>query len=120
MSDKLLFILTNADPSDAAVLNAVFAQAAVAAAMEYDVEMVLTGRSGALAQRAFANEVSVGKGRSAYDLLRDAAEAGVKFKICTQTQERLTGEMIPEIAEVVGGAYIISEAMDDDTVTFTY
>ncbi len=27
---------------------------------------------------------------------------------------------IPEIEETVGGAYIISQAMDDDTVTFTY
>jgi hypothetical protein len=29
-------------------------------------------------------------------------------------------ELIPEVEETVGGAYLISEAMDADTVTLTY
>ena len=52
--------------------------------------------------------------------MRDAAEAGAKFKICTSNLELWGDDMIPEISETVGAAYIISEAMDDGTVTFTY
>ncbi|MBD3610598.1 MAG: peroxiredoxin, partial [Gammaproteobacteria bacterium] len=29
-------------------------------------------------------------------------------------------DLLDDISETVGGAYIISEAMDDNTVTFTY
>jgi predicted peroxiredoxin len=45
---------------------------------------------------------------------------GVKFKVCTPALELLDGDLIPEISETIGGAYVISEAMDDNTVTFTY
>ena len=44
----------------------------------------------------------------------------MKFKVCTPTLELWGRDLIPEIEETVGGAYIISQAMDDDTVTFTY
>ena len=44
----------------------------------------------------------------------------MRFKICTSARESADAAMIAEIAEIVGGAYIISEAMDDATVTFTY
>ena len=36
------------------------------------------------------------------------------------TLELWGDDLIPEVSETVGAAYIISEAMDDDTVTFTY
>lgn len=121
MADKLLMILANTDPACAVTLNAVFAQATVAAAMEYEVEIVLTGRTGRLASPGYAETVAIDpQGRSARELIRDAHEAGVIFKICTSARETADAAMIPEIAEIVGGAYIISEAMDDDTVTFTY
>ena len=50
----------------------------------------------------------------------EAHEAGVRLKVCTPTLELWGEEIIPEIEETVGGAYLISEAMDDRTVTFTY
>ncbi|HNF64638.1 DsrE family protein [Plasticicumulans sp.] len=121
MADKLLMILANTDPGSAVALHAVFAQATVAAAMEYDVEIVLTGRTGRLATPGYAETVALAeRGRTALDLIREAHEAGVRFKICTSARESADAAMIAEIAEIVGGAYIISEAMDDATVTFTY
>ncbi|UCE90676.1 MAG: peroxiredoxin, partial [Pseudomonadota bacterium] len=36
------------------------------------------------------------------------------------TLELWGDDLIPEIAETVGAAYVISQAMDGDTVTFTY
>lgn len=122
MADKLLIVMVNTDPENPSELGAPFAQATVAAAMEYDVEIVLSGRAGELAKKGVAEKIFVQQGneKSVYDFIRDAAEAGVKFKVCTPTLEIWGDDLIPEIDETVGGAYIISEAMDDDTVTFTY
>jgi len=122
MADKLLIVMVNTDPSDPTELGAPFFQAAVAAAMEYEVEVILTGRSGELAKRGVAEKLHVQEGspKSVYDFMKDAHEAGVKFKVCTPTLELWGQDLIPEIEETVGGAYVISEAMDDDVVTFTY
>jgi len=122
MADKLLIVMVNTDPSNGSELGAPFFQATVAAAMEYDVEVVLTGRSGELAKKGVAENLFVQEGspKSVYDFIKDAHEAGVKFKVCTPTLELWGDDLIPEIEETVGGAYVISEAMDDDTVTFTY
>ena len=106
MADKLMIVMVNTDPTDPAELGAPFFQATVAAAMEYDVEVVLTGRAGELAVKGGAEKLHV--------------KEGVKFKVCTPTLELWGEDLIPEIEETVGGAYVIAQAMDDDVVTFTY
>lgn len=122
MADKLLIIMVNTDPNNGAELGAPFFQATVAAAMEYDVEVILTGRSGELAVRGVAEKLLVkpDSKQTVYDYIREAYEAGVKFKVCTPTLELWGDDLIPEVTETIGGAYVISEAMDDNTVTFTY
>jgi len=122
MANKLLIIMVNTDPSNPSELGAPFFQATVAAAMEYDTEVIMTGRAGELAVKGVAEKILLQKGspKTVYDVIKDAHEAGVRFKVCTATMENWGDDLIPEIAEVVGGAYMISEAMDDDTVTFTY
>jgi len=122
MADKLLIILMNTDPANPSELGVPFLQATVAAAMQYDVEILFTGRAGELARPGVAEGLRFREGTSTtvMDLIRDAAEAGVKLKICTSNLELWGDELIPEIVETVGAAYVISEAMDDETVTFTY
>lgn len=122
MPSKLMIVMVNTDPRNAAELGAPFFQASVAAAMEYDVEVVLTGRAGELAVKGVAEKLHVKEGspKSVYDFMKDAHEAGVKFKVCTPTLDLWGEDLIPEIEETVGGAYVISQAMDDDVVTFTY
>jgi uncharacterized protein len=122
MADKLMIVMVNTDPRDPAELGAPFFQATVAAAMEYEVEVVLTGRAGELAVKGVAEKLHVKEGspKSVYDFMKDAHEAGVKFKVCTPTLELWGEDLIPEIEETVGGAYVIAKAMDDDVVTFTY
>ena len=46
---KLLVVMVNTDPSDPAEVGPPLFQATVAAAMDYDVEVVLTGKAGELA-----------------------------------------------------------------------
>lgn len=122
MPDKLMIVMVNTDPSNGSELGAPFFQATVAAAMEYDVEVILTARAGELAKRGVAENLYVKEGsqKSVYDFIKDAAEAGVKFKVCTPTLELWGEDMIPEIEETVGGAYVIQQAMDEDVVTLTY
>ncbi|MDH5216947.1 MAG: DsrE/DsrF/DrsH-like family protein [Gammaproteobacteria bacterium] len=122
MADKLLIIMVNTDPSNPSELGAPFFQATVAAAMEFEVEVVLTGRAGELAKKGVAEKIFIQKDstKSVYDFIKDAHEAGAVFKVCTPTLDLWGDDLIPEIEETVGGAYVISEAMDNDTVTFTY
>ncbi len=121
MADKLFIVMVNTDPANGSELGPPFLQATVAAAMEYEVEIVLSGRAGELAKKGFADKLFFQQGgRSIYDLIKDAHAAGVTIKLCTPAMELWGDDLIPEIAETVGGAYIISEAMNDDTVTFTY
>lgn len=122
MADKLMIIMVNTDPSNPSELGAPFFQATVAAAMEFEVEVILTGRSGELAKKGVAENLYVqeGSNKSVYEFIKDAHEAGVVFKVCTPTLDLWGDDLIPEVEETVGGAYVISEAMDDDTVTFTY
>ena len=122
MADKLMIVMVNTDPRNGAELGAPFFQATVAAAMEYEVEVILTGRAGELAVKGVAEKLHVKEcsPKSVYDFMKDAHEAGVKFKVCTPTLDLWGKELIPEIEETVGGAYVISQAMDDDVVTFTY
>ena len=122
MADKLLIIMVNTDPKNSSCLSAPFLQATVAAAMEYEVEVILTGQAGELAVKGVAENIRLptDASKTVYSVIQDAHEAGVKFKICTPLEPEWGDELIPEIEDTVGGAYIISEAMDAGTVTFTY
>ncbi len=122
MADKLIIVLMNSDPTNPSEVGAPFFQAAVAAAMDYEVEVLITGRAGELAKKGVAEKIQVREGshRTVYDYIKEAHEAGVRLKVCSPTLEIWGEDVIPEIEETVGGAYLISEAMDDGTVVFTY
>jgi len=122
MAEKLLIIMMNTDPTRTVEVAAALFQATVAASMENDVEVVLTGRSGDLARQGFAEQFVLheGSSQSVYDLMREAHEAGVTFKVCTPSLGDWEGDLIPEIEETVGNVYVICQAMTDNTVTFTY
>ncbi len=122
MADKLIIVLMNSDPTNPSEVGAPFFQAAVAAAMDYEVELLITGRAGELAKKGVAEKIQIreGSNRTVYDYIKEAHEAGVRLKVCTPTLEIWGEDIIPEIEETVGGAYLISEAMDDGTVVFTY
>lgn len=122
MADKLLVIMVNADPETPAVLAAPLFQATVAATMDYDAEVILTGRAGELARKGVAEAVAMNgsPGKTVHDVIKEAHEAGVHFRVCTPTLEVWGDDLIPEIEDTVGSAYVISEAMSEGTVTFTY
>ncbi len=134
MADKLIIALVNTNPENLLEVSLPIIQATVAASMEYDVEVIISGRSGKLAIRGFADTIissnedqkqnnddkNTDREKSLQDYIKEAYEAGVLFKVCTSALELWGDNLIPEIHEIVGGTYLISEAMDSDTVTFTY
>ena len=119
---KLLIIMSNADPMKPDSCYAPIFQATVAAALSLEVEVVLTGISVHLAINGKAEQVEVNLDthRTMYDLIKEAHQAGVTFNVCNTSLKMAGEDLIEEIEEHVGAAYVIDEAMDDNTVTFTY
>jgi len=119
---KLLIVMSNSNPANPEECYAPLFQATVAAALSHDVEVVFTGVTGQLAIAGFAEKVEVNleTHRTIYDIIKEAHGAGVTFKACNTSLEMAGKELIDELEEKVGTAYVISEAMDDNTLTFTY
>lgn len=119
MVKKLVIVMANTDPRNGEELGAPIFQASVAAAMEYDVQVICTATSGRLLKKGVAEKLFVkpGSSKSVLDFIRDAHEAGVKFYCCSPNLDLfdMTKEdLIPECEGIVGGAYLIEQIMEDD------
>lgn len=114
--------MINTDPKNALESAPPLTQASVAAAMEFDVEVVFSGQASELAVKGVAKKIKIkNTDKTIYDLIKSIKEAGGVIKVCSNANETWGEDnMIDEVDETVGGAYIISEAMDDNTVTLTY
>ena len=125
MSNKLVIVMANTDPRNGEELGAPIFQATVAAAMEYEVEVICTATSGRLMKKGVAETLHVKEGspKSVYDFIKDAHEAGVIFKCCSPNLDLFDmteADLIPECAGIVGGAYLIEEIMESDCKVLTY
>ena len=119
MAQKLIIIMVNTDPRNGEELGAPFFQATVAAAMDYDVEVICTATAGQLMKKGVAEKLVVKEGspKTVYDFIKDAHEAGVKFYCCSPNLDLfdMTEEdLIPECEGIVGGAKVIEDVMEDD------
>lgn len=125
MSDKLVIVMANTDPKNGEELGAPIFQATVAAAMEYEVEVICTATAGRLMKKGVAEKLVVKEGspKSVYSFIQDAAEAGVKFYCCSPNLDLFDmsqDDLIPECAGIVGGAHLIEEIMEEDCKVLTY
>ena len=117
MASKLMIILANTDPRNGEELGAPFFQATVAAAMDYEVEVICTATAGRLMKKGVAEKLFVKEGspKSVYEFIKDAADAGAKFYSCTPNLDLFDmteDDLIPECEGVVGGAYVIEQIME--------
>lgn len=119
---KLLIVMSNADPDKPETCYAPLFQATVAAALSHEVEVVFTGISGQLVIAGFAKkiEINLDTHQTMYDVIQEAHKAGVSFKACNTSLKMAGEELIPEVEERIGAAYVIDEAMENNTITFTY
>ena len=126
MAEKLVIIMANTDPRNGEELGAPIFQATVAAAMDYEVEVICTATSGILMKAGVAENLFVkpGSPKSVYEFIKDAHEAGVKFYSCSPNLDLFDitkDDLIPECEGIVGGAYLIEQIMEDDeTRVMTY
>jgi predicted peroxiredoxin len=119
MAKKLIIIMVNTDPRNGEELGAPFFQATVAAAMDYEVEVICTATAGQLMKKGVAEKlvVKAGSPKTVYDFIKDAHEAGVKFYCCSPNLDLFDmseADLIPECGGIVGGAKVIEEVMEDD------
>ena len=85
MAKKLIIVMANTDPRNGEELGAPIFQATVAAAMDYEVDVICTATSGRLMKKGVAEKLVVKEGspKTVYDFIKDAHEAGVKFYCCS-------------------------------------
>ena len=125
MSDKLLIVMANTDPRNGEELGAPIFQATVAAAMEYEVEVVCTATAGRLMKKGEAEKLTVKEGspKNVYEFIKDAHDAGVKFYCCSPNLDLFDmkeEDLIPECSGIVGGAHLIEEIMEGECKVLTY
>ncbi len=125
MASKLLIVMANTDPRNGAELGAPIFQATVAAAMEFEVEVICTAAAGLLLKKGVAEKLFVkdGSPKSVLDFIVDAHEAGAKFFCCSPNLDLFQMnevDLIPQCSGIVGGAYLIERVMDDDYRVLTY
>jgi predicted peroxiredoxin len=121
VAKKLVIIMVNTDRRNGEELGAPFFQASVAAAMDYEVEVICTATAGALMKKGVAEKLTVkpGSPKTVYDFIKDAHQAGVRFFCCSSNLDLFDmgrGDLIPECAGVVGTATFIEQVMEDANV----
>ena len=125
MKNRVAILLWAANPGNAQLCATPFFQAAVAAAMDAEVEMYFTNASVRLLAQGVAAMLPSGpRGRdTVYAFMQRAAAQGVKFYACSQAMEEYgvsEADWIPEVTGVAGAAVYMSRAMDDAWVVLTY
>ncbi len=125
MAKKLIIVMANTDPRNGEELGAPIFQASVAAAMDYEVDVICTATAGKLMKKGVAEGLTVKQGspKTVLDFIKDAHEAGVKFYCCSPNLDLFDmteADLIPECSGIVGGAYLIEEVMEGDTKVMTY
>lgn len=125
MAKKLVIVMANTDPRHGEELGAPIFQASVAAAMEYEVDVICTATAGQLMKKGVAEKLYVkpGSPKSVYDFIKDAHEAGVKFYSCSPNLDLFDmkqEDLIPECSGVMGGAHLIEQIMEEDCKVLTY
>jgi uncharacterized protein len=122
---RLLIVLMNTDPRNVEELGAPFYYAAVAAAMDHQVDVLCTATAGKLMLKGVAEKLAVKPGdpKTVYDWIREAHDPGAKFWACPANLElfdKTEDDLIPECAGVMGAAAMIQDIMDGECKVLTF
>lgn len=125
MSARLLIVLVNTDPRNVEELGAPFYHAAVAAAMDYEVDVVCTATAGKLMVKGIAEKLCIKQSSemSVYDWIKEAHGHGARFWACPANLELFDiteGDLIPECQGLMGAATMIRDIMDGECRVLTY
>ena len=122
---RLIVLLVNTDPRHPAELGAPLHHAAVAAAMDYDVDVICTAAAGALMKRGVAEGLRIrpDSPKSVLDFIRNAHEAGARFFCCAANLDlhaMTPDDLIQECSGLIGTATFMAEIMETDARVLTY
>ncbi|MGE0119487.1 MAG: DsrE/DsrF/DrsH-like family protein [Dongiaceae bacterium] len=125
MARKLVIVLVNTDPRNGEELGAPFFHAAVAAAMNFDVQVICAATAGRLMRKGVAEKLTVkaGADKTVYDFIRDAHRHGAKFYACPANLDLFDmteSDLIPECTGLMGSAAMIAQIMEEDCRVLTY
>jgi len=125
VSNRLLLVLVNTDPRNVEELGAPFYYAAVAAAMDYEVDVLCTATSGKLMLKGVAEKLCVkpGDSKTVYDWIKEAHDHGARFWACPANLElfdKSESDLIPECEGLRGAAAMIQDIMDGECRVLTF
>jgi len=125
MSSRLLIVLVNTDPRNVEELGAPFYYAAVAAAMDYQVDVLCTATAGKLMLKGVAEKLCVKPGdpKTVYDWIKEAHDQGARFWACPASLElcdKSESDLIPECNGLMGAAAMIQDIMDGQCRLLTF
>jgi uncharacterized protein len=124
-SRRLLIVLMNTDPRNAEELGAPFYYAAVAAAMDHQVDVICTAAAGKLMLQGVAEKLHVKPGdpKTVYDWIKEAHDQGARFWACPANLElfdKSEADLIPECSGLMGAAAMIQDIMDGECKVLTF
>ena len=125
MTQRLLILLVNTDPRNVEELGAPFYYAAVAAAMDYEVDVLCTATAGKLMFKGVAEALTIkqGEAMTVYGWIKEAHGQGAKFWACPANLElfdKTEADLIPECSGVMGAAAMIQGVMDGTCRVLTF
>ena len=122
---RLVVMLLNTDPRNPEELAAPFYYAAVAAAMDYEVDLLCTATAGRLMFKgiAVALHVKPGDPKTVHDWIKEAHEQGVRLWACPANLDLFDkdeADLIEECDGMMGAATVIQTIMDDNCRVLTF
>ena len=125
MKSRLVILLWAAGPDSPHLCATPFYNAAVAAALDVEVEIYFTSQSVRLLAKGVAERLDTGprQRKTVHEFMRHASDHGVKFYACSHALEEhgLTPEdLIAEVTGVAGSATYMSRCMDEAWVTLVF
>jgi len=125
MAKKLIIVMANSDPANPEELGTPLVQAAVAAAMDYAVEVICAGAAGRLLKKGIAERLTVkpGAAKTVYDFIREAHALGARFYACPANLDLFDmteADLIPECQGFIGAAALVGKVMEDDCRVLSY
>lgn len=125
MSRRLLIVLMNTDPRNAEELGAPFYYAAVAAAMDHQVDVICTATAGRLMLKGVAEAIRVKPNdpKTVYDWIKEAHDQGARFWACPANLElfdKSEADLIAECSGLMGAAAMIQDIMDGECKVLTF
>jgi predicted peroxiredoxin len=125
MARKLLIVLVNTDPRNPEELGAPFYHAAVAAAMDYEVDVICAATAGRLMRKGVAEAIRIkaDQDKTVYDWIREAHGHGTRFWACPANLalfDMTEADLILECSGLMGAATMLERVMSDDYRVLTY